>query len=598
MYKLFIVILLFSSYVAAQKPYSGVIKDFVGLNTNVGAYDDQIVARLAKVATWMREYHNWVHFEKNENVYAWDSTTPSGYGTWPFHTKFVQECVKHDINLLICTQGATTWASATGETDGPPYGSQDGTQEHHYIDKAEFIAQLVARYGSTTIDGSKLETRDKKTGLSYVKYYEDSNEPDYWWHQPTWPGNFYGRYLNAVHDAHNLTTNADYPLLGIKNVDPDAVHVMGGLARFDEDYLAGILQAAGDRLPFDIINFHHYCTRGSGTSRGICPEHETYGLKPTVEQWQAWRDTHAPGMPLWLTEFGWDTYKSASGQSSYVYAGEQSQANYLLRSLFLLMGYGIDKAFVFFDKDPNSESTQQYSSCGILTDKAHGLEAKTSYYYLATMQNRVGDYTFVKADQHAAGDPAVYSFLLRAPHSETAYCYVMWCRNPKSKYDDGTAMENYVFAKPGIQSATLVELVDQEERGRETSLAVQDGGSPPASVTIPILSETPVFLFVEFDQPLGVQQSHRVIDDFQFSAYPNPFNSDVTIRYDLKINATVRLALHDITGSLLKQAHFGEKQAGQHEYTLKNNRQLATGVYLIRLTAGQYTLTQKMCYAK
>ena len=63
-------LLFFTRPLISAEPYRGSVADFVGINTNVGAYDDKIVERLSHVATWMREYHSWVHFEKNENVYG------------------------------------------------------------------------------------------------------------------------------------------------------------------------------------------------------------------------------------------------------------------------------------------------------------------------------------------------------------------------------------------------------------------------------------------------------------------------------------------------------------------------------------------------
>ena len=55
------------------------------------------------------------------------------------------------------------------------------------------------------------------------------------------------------------------------------------------------------------------------------------------------------------------------------------------------MGYGLDKAFIFFDTDPNSQDITQFSSSGILTDHTSGARAKIAYYYLVTLQNLIGE---------------------------------------------------------------------------------------------------------------------------------------------------------------------------------------------------------------
>ncbi|MBN1997441.1 hypothetical protein JW935_07815, partial [candidate division KSB1 bacterium] len=351
---IFIVVLFVNSAIFCQS-YSGTVKDFIGINSNVGAYDKKIIPQLAKVALWMREYHRWEFYEQTSDIYGWDNFTPAFNGNaWPHHTKYIQECVKHGIQMLICAERSVSYAAATGNWMDPPYDGNDGTQEMHYLHKVEFLAQLAARYGSNKVDKSLLEPADKLTGLNDVRYYEDENEPDQWWSQPTWDAAKYAKYLNAVHDGYNCTTSSEFPLLGIKNADPQAVHVMGGLAARDLNYLDKIMANTGGRIPFDVINVHHYCTQ-SGGSKGLAPEHEQYGFERFIGEIIAWRDKNVTGMPIWLTEFGWDTLDKA-GTHSYVYAGEQSQANYLLRSLFLLMGYGVQKAFIFMDMDPNSES--------------------------------------------------------------------------------------------------------------------------------------------------------------------------------------------------------------------------------------------------
>lgn len=51
-----------------DRPYRGLVRDFVGVNTNVGAYDNRIVDDLARAAVWMREYHRWEFFEQEKDV--------------------------------------------------------------------------------------------------------------------------------------------------------------------------------------------------------------------------------------------------------------------------------------------------------------------------------------------------------------------------------------------------------------------------------------------------------------------------------------------------------------------------------------------------
>jgi hypothetical protein len=76
--------------ISAQGKPNLKISDFVGINSNVAAYDQKYLADLAKCTKWMREYHSWNHYEAADNYYKWDNitTVPQGY-TWPDHNKFM-----------------------------------------------------------------------------------------------------------------------------------------------------------------------------------------------------------------------------------------------------------------------------------------------------------------------------------------------------------------------------------------------------------------------------------------------------------------------------------------------------------------------------
>ncbi|MBK8130753.1 MAG: T9SS type A sorting domain-containing protein [bacterium] len=80
-------------------------------------------------------------------------------------------------------------------------------------------------------------------------------------------------------------------------------------------------------------------------------------------------------------------------------------------------------------------------------------------------------------------------------------------------------------------------------------------------------------------------------------AYPNPFNASTRVRLDLPQPAVVKAVLYDITGrevSVLTNDHFA---AGSHQLTVAAP-DLATGMYLLRLTAGASVATQKIVLLK
>jgi len=78
-----------------------------------------------------------------------------------------------------------------------------------------------------------------------------------------------------------------------------------------------------------------------------------------------------------------------------------------------------------------------------------------------------------------------------------------------------------------------------------------------------------------------------------FTAYPNPFNSTTTIRYELGKPAPTRLALYDLSGKEVRTLFDGYRQAGFHSVNLNAN-DLPTGLYFVHLKASDRVFTQKI----
>ncbi len=79
--------------------------------------------------------------------------------------------------------------------------------------------------------------------------------------------------------------------------------------------------------------------------------------------------------------------------------------------------------------------------------------------------------------------------------------------------------------------------------------------------------------------------------------YPNPFNPTTVISYSIPVNSQVSLKVFDILGNELMTLVRGRQDAGSYQ-TLFNAVNLASGVYIYRLQAGNYTMTKKMTVIK
>jgi len=84
--------------------------------------------------------------------------------------------------------------------------------------------------------------------------------------------------------------------------------------------------------------------------------------------------------------------------------------------------------------------------------------------------------------------------------------------------------------------------------------------------------------------------------------YPNPFNPQTTIRFSLTAAKHAVLNIYNVTGQKVKTIFDGQAQAGETSVVWDgrddNGSQLASGIYLYRLTAGTETLTRKMALLK
>jgi hypothetical protein len=81
------------------------------------------------------------------------------------------------------------------------------------------------------------------------------------------------------------------------------------------------------------------------------------------------------------------------------------------------------------------------------------------------------------------------------------------------------------------------------------------------------------------------------------SAYPNPFNPTTQLKYGLSKNAHITMTIYDIKGRKIVELINKKQQAGYHT-VIWNGNQHASGLYFIKMTAGDYITTQKLMLVK
>jgi len=79
--------------------------------------------------------------------------------------------------------------------------------------------------------------------------------------------------------------------------------------------------------------------------------------------------------------------------------------------------------------------------------------------------------------------------------------------------------------------------------------------------------------------------------------YPNPFNPSTEVSFSLPVDGHVHLAAFDVQGKEVDVIFEGAQSIGQHSYTW-NASNLPSGVYYIRLQAGELATSQKALLIK
>jgi glucuronoarabinoxylan endo-1,4-beta-xylanase len=79
--------------------------------------------------------------------------------------------------------------------------------------------------------------------------------------------------------------------------------------------------------------------------------------------------------------------------------------------------------------------------------------------------------------------------------------------------------------------------------------------------------------------------------------YPNPFNPATTIRYQLPSVNIVDLKVFDVLGKEIATQVSGKETAGAHSLVF-DGRNLPSGVYFYKFSAGAVSMTKKMLLLK
>ena len=168
----------------------------------------------------------------------------------------------------------------------------------------------------------------------------------------------------------------------------------------------------------------------------------------------------------------------------------------------------------------------------------------------------------------------------------------------------GTDADSFRIVSTSGQLQTKAALDYETKNTYTVTVTVYDGnnGGDRITVTINITDAVGAAPSVETPPAPVLPKTTELL-----SNYPNPFNPETWIPYQLAKPAEVTLTIYDIRGRIVRTLRLGHQPAGFYQHRSKAahwdgrnylGEKVATGVYFYTLKAGDYMATRKLLIRK
>jgi hypothetical protein len=234
---------------------------------------------------------------------------------------------------------------------------------------------------------------------------------------------------------------------------------------------------------FDVLNVHTYAQLENWpTWRRSFPEDpKLLKYLKDVESLCAWRDEHAQGKPVWITEFGYDSStkpaEKTGPSAKWVGVTDEEQAQWLVRSLLVFSAMPVERAYIYFFNDDDKPGL--HASAGI----TRHYQPKPSYYALAHLQQALGHFRFHRVVTNEPGQLRVQEYSA----DSNKLVWAVW-----SPTGEGKTFRTKLGSLPGrLVDAERMPLLSHEGV-KAMPTASQDRKTLEVEVT-----ESPLYLFFE-----------------------------------------------------------------------------------------------------
>lgn len=347
----FFCLLLASPALAEDRP---LVKDFLGLNGHTVQFKPKLYRPVCRL---VRDYHpvNWdvgdetdyrPKFPFARNRVDWSKI----YGSWR------EEGFEINCSLMLNSFSAEDWRDVNRD---------------------------ARRYGKAFAEYFGPSGRNPLVALAEI-----GNEPGHL------KDDFYRKLFTAM-------------ARGLREGDPKLqIATCAAIDGKSHKYAKSLECVQGLEELYDVINLHTYAqVEGWPTWKRSFPEDPNIDYLQKVRQVIDWRNEHAAGKPIWITEYGWDACTRPAPQEGtfkkWVDVSDQQQAQYLVRSTLIFMSLDVDRAYIYWFND--SDKPQVHGSSGL----TRNYQPKPSYHALVHFMQSLGNTRLVRVRR---ADPTAYVY--------------------------------------------------------------------------------------------------------------------------------------------------------------------------------------------
>lgn len=489
-------------------------RKLVGEIIGINGFVDDPIDRYSP-AGFIREYHSWNWTDSNSDTLKYPNNKvkfAKSYGYWDFDL-YYENLVRQNIEVYPVIKENIKYLWKWDKNTKPIDPKFKSTNPEAYCAHADHLFQYAARYGKTKIKKDLLkiaEDQEPKSGLGYIEYYENWNEPDMWWGNKK-------HYFTPYEFAAMTSVDCDGHLgkfgttIGLKNADRNAKLVLGGLAKLNIDYIKAIMFWSKfnrkDSLPFNVINFHHYSHNSEDLSAnplksqrvGVSPEEDSLNIK--ISKIINFRDKYLPKTEVWITEFGYDTNPNSPHRADLInnFNTNEVQGIWLIRSYLELIAAGVDKAAMYMIRDTNNSTAKQFNTSGLTKSKKLKWEKKPSWYYLNTFKFWLKKMKFTSKEKINIEKVKCYKF---TNEDTTEFAYVLWHFNSeKDTINYSLALNNHKYLK-------VIELT-------ENDYGLEKNYNNLSSLDISI-TQKPTIVIIRDDNNFEKKQYIKLVKESEF----------------------------------------------------------------------------------